>query len=234
MRGKYNEENGQTSIEHEGKIEIFIHRDYKPANLAVGRPPDGLRSIFLLDWGLCRRYVNTKGQLLPARPVAPFRGTPRYASPNALALKEQGRLDDMWSWLYTLIDLTVGQLPWDEGLPDDSHADEQVDYLRVEKAKAAKDAKQLLRGCPLEYVRLLKYLNSLKFADPPNYARFRRVLHKVVSRKQLETLPLDWEPTSNLYPLMKQVPNASMVYTPPRKVEDLEEDDYERSSKSFL
>uniref|UniRef100_A0A915KAS7 Protein kinase domain-containing protein n=1 Tax=Romanomermis culicivorax TaxID=13658 RepID=A0A915KAS7_ROMCU len=76
----------------------FVHRDFKPANMAVGRPPN-YRNVYVLDWGLCRRFVNEQGRMIPARRKAPYRGTPRYSSANSLAEKEQGRVDDMWSWV---------------------------------------------------------------------------------------------------------------------------------------
>lgn len=67
--------------------------------MAIGRPPKDLRRIYILDWGLCRRFVNDCGQLLPPRKKAAFRGSPRYSSMAALTEKEQGRVDDMWSWV---------------------------------------------------------------------------------------------------------------------------------------
>lgn len=34
----------------------FLHRDVKPSNFAMGRPPNDDRTVFLLDFGLCRQY----------------------------------------------------------------------------------------------------------------------------------------------------------------------------------
>ena len=47
----------------------FTHRDVKPANFALGIDE---RTIFMLDFGLARRYKDVSGQLVPPRPIASF------------------------------------------------------------------------------------------------------------------------------------------------------------------
>lgn len=70
----------------------FLHRDIKPSNFAVGRTPQTLRQIFMLDFGLARQYTNAAGEVRPPRGAAGFRGTVRYASINAHKNKEMGKL----------------------------------------------------------------------------------------------------------------------------------------------
>jgi len=36
----------------------FLHRDVKPSNFAVGRTPQTMRRIYMLDFGLARQYTN--------------------------------------------------------------------------------------------------------------------------------------------------------------------------------
>ncbi len=48
------------------------------------------------------------GALLPARPEAAFRGSTTYASVHAHAGADLGRRDDLWSWLYCLVELAQG------------------------------------------------------------------------------------------------------------------------------
>lgn len=85
--------------------------------MCVGRAPNDLRSLYILDWGLCRRFMNDQGKIHRPRVRAAFRGTPRYASANALNDIDQGRVDDMWSWMFTIVELTAGRLPWDDERP---------------------------------------------------------------------------------------------------------------------
>lgn len=61
----------------------FLHRDIKPSNFSMGRLPSTCRKVFMLDFGLARKYTNAQGEVRAARPQAGFRGTVRYASINA-------------------------------------------------------------------------------------------------------------------------------------------------------
>jgi tau tubulin kinase len=88
----------------------FLHRDIKPSNFAIGR--DNFRQIFILDFGLARKYTDYDQHVRPARVEAGFRGTIRYASINAHNNRELGRHDDLWSFFYMLIEFLIGSLPW--------------------------------------------------------------------------------------------------------------------------
>ena len=57
----------------------------------VGRTPQTMRKIYMLDFGLARQYTNAAGEVRPARAAAGFRGTVRYASINAHKNKEMGK-----------------------------------------------------------------------------------------------------------------------------------------------
>ena len=58
--------------------------------VSVGRTPQTMRKIYMLDFGLARQYTNANGEVRPARAAAGFRGTVRYASINAHKNKEMG------------------------------------------------------------------------------------------------------------------------------------------------
>uniref|UniRef100_A0A915IH10 non-specific serine/threonine protein kinase n=1 Tax=Romanomermis culicivorax TaxID=13658 RepID=A0A915IH10_ROMCU len=94
----------------------YLHRDIKPANMCIGREPHDTKSVYILDWGLCRLYLNEKRIIHRPRIKVAFRGTPWYASVSALMEKDQGRCDDIWAWLsiklFCLIEYTTGKLPW--------------------------------------------------------------------------------------------------------------------------
>lgn len=90
----------------------FLHRDIKPSNFSMGRLPSTVRKVYMLDFGLARKYTNAQGEVRAARPQAGFRGTVRYASVNAHKNKEMGRHDDLWSLYYMLVEFITGQLPW--------------------------------------------------------------------------------------------------------------------------
>jgi len=52
--------------------------------MCIGRAPYDLRSVYILDWGLCRRYVNERNEVHRPRERVGFRGTPWYASMTAM------------------------------------------------------------------------------------------------------------------------------------------------------
>lgn len=51
----------------------FLHRDVKPSNFAIGKVNQ--RRIFILDFGLARKYVDYDHHVRSARAEAGFRGT---------------------------------------------------------------------------------------------------------------------------------------------------------------
>lgn len=78
----------------------YLHRDIKPGNYSVGlEERKELRKIFILDFGMCRRYVRPDGTLRRPRAAAGFRGTPRYAALRCHMNMEYCRADDVESWV---------------------------------------------------------------------------------------------------------------------------------------
>uniref|UniRef100_A0A0K0DN13 non-specific serine/threonine protein kinase n=1 Tax=Angiostrongylus cantonensis TaxID=6313 RepID=A0A0K0DN13_ANGCA len=110
----------------------YIHRDIKPGNFMIGKFGRDRRTVYLIDFGdfsgnvskgkkrktsgMVRSFVgrDENGRLAIKKPrsgIQLFRGTPRYCSLNAHYGKEQGRVDDLWCWLHTIIELRT-VLPW--------------------------------------------------------------------------------------------------------------------------
>ena len=59
----------------------FLHRDIKPDNFCVGLNKTA-HKIFLLDFGLAKRYIQKDGRHIPYREGKNLTGTARYASIN--------------------------------------------------------------------------------------------------------------------------------------------------------
>jgi len=148
----------------------FIHRDIKPANHAIGLG-DARRTIFLLDFGLARQYVDRKGDLRPPRSRVGFRGTQRYASLNSHLKRDLGRHDDLWCLLYMLIEMQVGKLPWSK-----------ADKKDVAKMKKDIVADVLLQGMAQEFHQFLNELQGLQFHDAPKYDYFCGQLEAAMKR----------------------------------------------------
>nr|CAD7425105.1 unnamed protein product [Timema monikensis] len=138
----------------------FLHRDIKPSNFSVGRLPHNCRRVYMLDFGLARQYTTATGEVRAPRAAAGFRGTVRYASINAHKNKEMGRHDDLWSLFYMLVEFVNGQLPWRK-IKDK----EQVGLM-----KEKYDHRLLLKHLPSDLRQFLDHIQSLEYADKPDYA----------------------------------------------------------------
>lgn len=67
----------------------FIHRDIKPDNFCIGLNKTS-NKIFILDFGLAKRYIQRDGKHIPYREGKNLTGTARYASINTHLGIEQG------------------------------------------------------------------------------------------------------------------------------------------------
>lgn len=90
-------------------INGYVHRDIKPANFArrVQHKSDW-STWALFDFGLGRRIVGRDEEMLKERIGIGFRGSVSYASVNAHEQKDLSFRDDLWSWMYIMIELLKG------------------------------------------------------------------------------------------------------------------------------
>lgn len=100
----------------------IVHRDIKPENITIS---DGrLEKLFLIDFGLAKRFLTKDGQHCQCVQNKGLTGTVRYASANAIygTVEDNvgttlSRRDDLESLFYSLIYLIKGTLPWMQHYP---------------------------------------------------------------------------------------------------------------------
>jgi serine/threonine protein kinase len=134
--------------------------------MVIGLDFQNSRTIFMIDFGMARSYVQRDWKtnrpiLRKPRDKILLRGTLRYCSANVHNRIEQGRVDDLWSLLYMLIELNVG-LPW--------HSIKEEEKLR--KMKETISDEELFNRCPSEFTNIAEHLRTLKYPDRPNYKLF--------------------------------------------------------------
>jgi len=121
-----------------------------------------------------------------------------YASMTCHRNEETARSDDLWSWLYVMIELTVGRLPWEEEMMAVRTLPLRDQIRKVGAAKEALNAvpEDLMNGCPVEFIDLHRHLTTLTFQSDPDYALLLEVLRKLEERRKRPDKDgdaLDWE-----------------------------------------
>lgn len=163
----------------------YLHRDIKPGNFLLKNDPE--YPLVLIDYGLSKKYINNEtGEPYPERPKSGFRGTSKYASLYVHNYKDMCRRDDLISWLYSMVELYNGKLPW-------SYAKDNKETKRI---KECTTESQLFSGMPPQFIQIWKYLNELTFFDTPEYGILIDTLLLIISNEPENVNRFDWEDVS--------------------------------------
>ncbi|CAK5078403.1 unnamed protein product [Meloidogyne enterolobii] len=165
----------------------YLHRDIKPSNMCIGLSQFGKhRTVFIIDFGMARKYLQPNGQHRNERGRAAFRGTTRYVSLTVHDRKETGPVDDLWSLYYSIIEMGEGVLPWRMKL-------KQKD---VEDMKRKSTFTDLCKRFPTHFYEFDKSLKWLKWDDMPKYQVLKDVLRECYPSEQSTETPFEWERTT--------------------------------------
>jgi len=160
----------------------LLYRDIKPHNFLMGLGEKGCGRVYLVDFGLAKRYrddstgSHAKLKIKKGRGVT---GTVRYSSVFVHEGYDASRRDDLTSLGYVLLHFLRGDLPW-LGL---SAKNKKAKHELIRKKKANTSDEELCTGFPIEFVQYLKYCKSLDFYDRPDYERLQGLLDGVMARE---------------------------------------------------
>ncbi|KAL3104159.1 hypothetical protein niasHS_002186 [Heterodera schachtii] len=173
----------------------YLHRDIKPANLAIGLPETNeQRLLYLLDFGMARKYLKDDGTIRRQRATANFRGTPIYAPISAHIKRDYSRGDDIESWFYVLIKFYKGAVPWKFIKDINEIGQYKCRRLKDEPAKVRKEAiEELTGGCPPEFNKILAHIDGLEPEDWPDYEMIEKTLRGCLKKLDVREHPYDWE-----------------------------------------
>lgn len=179
-----------------------LHRDVKPSNFVLagryhaGGDTASANRLFIIDFGLSRKFVGLDGEIKPPRANAGFRGTARYASVNSHQCKELAPRDDLWSVFYVMVEFATGTLPWRNQRDRDKVGEMKQQYMA---------GKKLTDGLPPEFEDFMAYLLTLDYYSKPDYGYiiklFRGLLLRIIGLppsmtvlpSQIQLPPYEWE-----------------------------------------
>jgi len=101
--------------------------------------------VYAIDFGLAKRFRDPKtGEHIPYKDGKSLTGTARYASVSTHIGIEQARRDDVESFVYVLIYLLKGNLPW-QGLKAKNMKEK---YEKIMEKKISTSVEELCKGFP--------------------------------------------------------------------------------------
>jgi len=148
--------------------------------------------IYLIDYGLCRKYRDKNNQHISYKENRNLTGTARYVSINTHLGIEQSRRDDLESIGYVIVFFMKGTLPWQgiKGIGDK--------FTKIMEKKLQIPTEVLCKGLPDEISTYLNYCKGLRFEDKPDYeflkGLFSRLLNSYIESSILhrDLLKFDW------------------------------------------
>jgi serine/threonine protein kinase len=168
----------------------YIHRDLKPDNMLIGKTHHR-NQIFLIDYGLAKKYRNADKKHIPFKEGGKLVGTARYASVNSHAGYQLSRRDDLISFGYIMIYFLKGKLPWQKV----KGRTKEEKYTNIKNLKETLGNDVLCSGLPKEFLTYMDYSCKLKFDEKPNYNQLRTLFKNLFKKHEfVYDLVFDWTP----------------------------------------
>ncbi|KAH7283188.1 hypothetical protein KP509_35G065400 [Ceratopteris richardii] len=167
----------------------LLHRDIKPENFLMGTGQKA-NQVYLIDFGLSKKYRDPVSHYhIPYREDKDLTGTARYASINTHLGIEQSRRDDLESLGYVLLYFLEGSLPW-QGL---KAKNKKLKYEKISEKKTSMSVEEICESHPSELVTYLRYCQTLRFIDKPDYMYIRKLFRDLFYREGFEfDYVFDW------------------------------------------
>ena len=140
----------------------IIHRDIKPENFLLTM--DG-RQLILIDFGMAKSYVDNNGSHKKLQKINKLIGSLRYCSINSHNLYELSRRDDIISFVYLMMILFTGSVPW-ENMCGTREIDKK-ELIKIRKKISIKDDYD--NNIMKKLNHIASYLYDMEYEMKPNY-----------------------------------------------------------------
>ncbi|KAL8031878.1 hypothetical protein ABFX02_13G058100 [Erythranthe guttata] len=176
----------------------YVHGDIKPDNFCLGQTnTPQANKLFLVDFGLAARWldIRTNSHVVYDQQPFRYRGTMRYASVHVQLGRTPSRRDDLESFVYMLILLLQGRLPW-----QDHNAPDPVEHKGFNECKIKREISldTLCRTCPKPFKQFAQNVFSLKFDEEPEYTKYISLLNVLISSSPDIVRPINIETAQTL------------------------------------
>ena len=155
----------------------YIHRDLKPENWVIGLDKEE-NLIYLIDFGLSKKYKDAKGEHILYKEGKSILGTVRYVSIYTHLGIEQSRRDDIESLGYILVYLAKGVLPW-QGLKAKTQKER---YKLIMNKKIENKPELLCHGLPEAFCQFFEYARGIQFNERPDYSYLKGLFHRTLTK----------------------------------------------------
>ena len=155
----------------------IIHRDIKSENFLIGRKMSDINKIYLIDFGLARRYIDTDGKHIEKKEGRSMTGTAHYASIHVHEGIRPSRRDDIESLGYIIIYLILGSLPWSNTMK----FTKEIKNAAIRAAKNSTPVFELFSEAPAELSIWISYCRKLEFDEEPDYDYLKGLLHNLLT-----------------------------------------------------
>ena len=152
----------------------IIHRDLKPENVLLGLEKEN-KSIYLIDFGISRFYINSKGCHIPYVDNKKYMGNIIFMSLNVSNGIEPTRRDDMESIGYILIYILTGYLPWNIIDNKDKDTTKSLRNDSIVNMKREIPLDKVCENSPIEFKIYLEYCRKLEYDETPNYNYLKNI-----------------------------------------------------------
>lgn len=165
----------------------MIHCDIKPGNFLLRS--GSKNPLALIDYGLSKRFIDPEtGEIIPEKEKAGFRGTTKYASKVAHEGHDLGKKDDLYSWIYSVVELIEGKLPWGA----------EKKHKKIKILKSQLPPAVLFHLLPSQFIDIIKHIDTLTYADTPDYELINAFLMQAIISNSIQPyFPFDWETLSD-------------------------------------